>query len=246
MKVGGTKGTTASLLAGAEAGARVYRKAAAERAKAARTPADAVSLFGLDEAELTPKVREALAGLLAEVDALRRQLDAAKRRISELEELADRDPLAPAFNRRAFVRELDRMISFIERYRTPVSLIFFDIDNMKAINDAHGHEAGDATILAVARILADNTRGSDVLGRLGGDEFALLLPQAERGAAAAKATALADRIAQTPVSLDGVEISVRVSYGVHTIRPGDDAAAALAHADKRMYAAKRTDSEEGA
>src|ERR1700719_3343614 len=113
------------------------------------------------EAELTPKLRQAIMGLLAEVNQLRRDLGEARTRIGYLERLADEDPLMPVANRRAFVRELKRMMSFKQRYGSAASGGYFDINSLKQINDRMSHAAGDAALLQVARILVDNVRNSD-------------------------------------------------------------------------------------
>src|SRR5581483_1972703 len=103
------------------------------------------------------------------------ELVQANARIVELERLADEDALMPVANRRAFVRELSRMIAFTQRYGLPSSVVYFDINGMKQINDSHGHTAGDAALQHIAKILVDNIRSSDLVGRLGGDEFAVIL-----------------------------------------------------------------------
>ena len=151
------------------------RKAAPAEAASAATPAaieEAVSLAGVPESEMTPRVRQALMGLLGEVDRLRRELDDSRNRIAFLERLADEDSLMPIANRRAFVRELSRMMAFAQRYGTPASVIYFDLDGLKAVNDQHGHAAGDAALQHIAQILVDSVRNTDVVGRLGGDENA--------------------------------------------------------------------------
>src|SRR5258708_6394678 len=141
---------------------------------------DPVLLSGVPEAELTPRVRQAMMALLAEIDQLRRDLTDARGRIDFLERLADEDPLIPVANRRAFLREVTRMIGFGQRYGTPASIIYIHVNHLKAINDSYGHAAGDAALLQVARTLLEQVRNTDVVARLGGDEFGLLLLQADR------------------------------------------------------------------
>jgi len=69
------------------------------------------------------------------------------------------------------VRQLTRTIAFSHRYGVPASVVYFDVNNMKLINDEHGHPAGDAALCHIAGVLRENTRSSDIVGRLGGDEF---------------------------------------------------------------------------
>lgn len=201
-------------------------------------PVDSASIMGVGQGDLTPQVRAALDTLMAEVQDLRGQLEIARKRIAYLEDLADRDALTPVLNRRAFVRELARMISFAERYGAPGSVLYFDIDGMKTINDRHGHAAGDAVIQAAAEALLQKLRGSDLIGRLGGDEFGVVLAQAGQDAAAAKADELADAIRSRPVDWNGVTLSVGVSVGVYTFAGGEGADDALNAADRAMYAQK--------
>ena len=212
---------------------------AAHTAKVTARPGDAATIMGIPEAELSPKVRAALDGLLVEVQSLRGDLDRARRRIGYLEEFADRDALAPVLNRRAFVRELARMIAFAERYQAPGSVLYFDIDGMKQINDTHGHGAGDAALKQVAEVLTRDVRASDVVGRLGGDEFGVILAQAAPEAAAAKAASLARAVESEPAEWNGARLDVGVSYGAYTYAGGEAVEDALDAADQAMYAQKR-------
>ena len=207
-------------------------------------PLDVTTIQGIPQSELTPRVRLALDVLMAEVQDLRGALSQAKKRIGYLENLADQDTLAPVLNRRAFVRELARMISFAERYETPGSVLYFDIDGMKAINDRHGHGAGDLVVRHAAETLLSRLRGSDLVGRLGGDEFGVILTQADKDAALAKAQSLAQAIQAAPVKWNGDPLDIKVSYGVYTFAGGEAVEEALDRADKAMYAHKRRSGEE--
>ncbi|CAE7508440.1 dgcE [Symbiodinium necroappetens] len=203
-------------------------------------PQDAASILGLSEAELTPKVRAALDQLIGEVARLREELDRAKRRVSHLEELADQDTLVPIANRRAFVRELTRLMAFAERYDAPGAVIYFDVNGMKQINDSFGHPAGDAALKHVAEILLRHTRSSDVVGRLGGDEFGVILAQIEEEMAVGKAQELTDAIISEPAVWNGHELEVGVAFGVYAFSGKEHVDEALSAADQRMYAHKRS------
>jgi len=207
--------------------------------EAPRVIEDTASIAGIPANELMPKVRAAIAGLMEEVDNLRRELNDARRRNTELERLADQDPLVPVSNRRAFVRDLSRMISHAERYGVPTSLIFFDINGMKQINDVHGHKAGDMALMRVGEVLTEHTRDSDVVGRLGGDEFAVVLAQVDETGAMTKAEELSDAIRNRALDIDGEQVPIEIAYGVFPFRAGEDASSTLAEADLRMYERKR-------
>jgi len=173
-----------------------------------------------------------IAQLTAEVEALRR-------RVAELQLLADRDPSTPLLNRRAFLRELQRALAFRARYGGGGVLAYFDLDGLKALNDGFGHAAGDAAIALVAQALADNIRETDFAARLGGDEFGVVLVQTDPAEGRRKARALAELIAAEPLVFGGRKIAVRASVGVQALTEEMDAAAHIAAADAAMYLNKR-------
>lgn len=222
----------------------VAAAAYAKRVEAA-TGADAVkpvaaSVLGIPESEFTPKVRDAIMNLMGEVDTLRRELDRTQKRLEEVERSADQDQLLPVLNRRAFVRELTRQISAIERYKTPTSLIYFDLNHFSQVNDIHGHAGGDAALQHFADVLIHNIRGSDIVGRLGGDEFGILLSHATQEQVHKKADQLAEKLRAAPVAWNGKTIDVSFAYGAFELKSGDNADAAMARADEAMYAHKRS------
>jgi diguanylate cyclase (GGDEF)-like protein len=180
----------------------------------------------------------AVERLMTENRRLRDELWRAAKQVADLEELADKDSLTPVLNRRAFLREMARMAAYAERYDGLCSLLYFDLDGMKAINDGRGHGAGDAALAHVAETLVSNLRASDLVGRLGGDEFGVLLPQADRNTALTKAENLAATIAARQVNWHGAGFPVRVSFGVHTLTHGGTLEQALEAADRAMYAHK--------
>ncbi len=203
-----------------------------------REISDTTSIMGIPEEELTPKVRAAIMALMDEVARMRREMDTTQARIRHLERMADQDSLVPVFNRRAFVRELSRVLSYSERYGAPGSVIYFDINSFKEINDTYGHAAGDAALELVAESLIQNVRESDIVGRLGGDEFGVILSHADSATAAEKAQLLADSIRGSTFRWEGQAIDLDVAYGIYSFIQGQDARAALEAADKAMYAHK--------
>ncbi len=200
---------------------------------------DQVSIMGIPEAELTPKVREAIMSLMAEVAAMRKELDATKNELANLAKLADRDSLLPVQNRRAFVRELTRSMARVERYGKPSSIVYIDVNDLKEINDNFGHVAGDEALKHVAKVLVDNVREIDQIGRLGGDEFCVILDEADTNSAKEKADELARAITDSPFIFDNQNLIVNVAVGVYTITGSEDVSQALAEADKDMYENKR-------
>lgn len=187
--------------------------------------------LGLARRDVSEAGLAALRRLAAERDALAARLAAA-------EALADRDTLTPTFNRRAFLRELHRTMSEVERYRTPAAVLYVDLDGLKTLNDGFGHAAGDAALKHIGRLLAESVRESDVVGRLGGDEFGIILNRASAEEARAKADALSQRIAATPLLHVGVAHRLSAAIGVHAIAAVEDPETAIARADEAMYADK--------
>ena len=201
---------------------------------------DSASVMGIPEAELTPKVRSAIITLMEEVARLREELNGSRGRVEHLEQLADQDALVPVYNRRAFVRELTRAISMTERYGAPSTVIYFDVNNMKQINDTHGHPAGDAALRYVADTLLEQVRDSDIVGRLGGDEFGVILYQIDADVAHNKSVQLAQAIGENPVPFNDHELTISITFGAYTFNGVEDAGQALAEADKAMYAHKQS------
>ena len=223
----------------------VRRRAALQAASAptqasAARQADSAAFLGLGETDLTPAVQAALTTLLSEIDELRLEVGRLKARLNEAEGLADQDPLTPLLNRRAFQRELRRVLTFAQRYGGPASLIYFDLDGFKAVNDRFGHAAGDVALKAVAERLSASVRESDIVGRIGGDEFGVILVQADVSAALAKAAALAAVIEAEPIQCGEWLAPLKVTFGVRQIDPNLNAEQILADADASMYARKRT------
>lgn len=235
MKISGASG---QAIGGVRGGSAARPSQTATGARAPRT-ADRVAFLGVPEPELTPAVRGALQTLAGEIDELRSEVGRLKSRLSEVEGLADRDALTPLLNRRAFVRELGRIQTFSRRYGSPASLVYFDLDAFKGINDRYGHAAGDVAIQAVAERLIANVRDSDVMGRMGGDEFAVILVQADQATAEAKAAALAQAIEADPVALGEGEVMIRLSFGVREIPVDTPVETLIAETDRAMFSAKR-------
>ena len=207
-----------------------------DKGGSAAAPRQAIDL---DDDGIPAEARIAILRLLEEIDYLRLEIEANNKRIAELEDLADRDPLTPVVNRRAFMRELDRTKAYADRYGGGASLIYLDLDGMKDINDRFGHAAGDRALLLVAETLAANIRSSDLVGRLGGDEFGIILSRASHRAAEEKAEMLMRLIGALVIDSIGGPIPVSVSYGIAELKSHANADAALAAADREMYQRKK-------
>jgi diguanylate cyclase (GGDEF)-like protein len=177
--------------------------------------------------------------LLAEIERLKADIALAQRTIAALEARADVDPLLDILNRRGFERELKRSLAYLQRYKGEAALLFIDLDGFKAVNDRHGHAAGDSLLKAVAAELSAHVRASDVVARLGGDEFGVLLWNLGAAQGAAKARDLENIIAAVAVIHDDAGLSVGASAGLVALAASATPAQMIDAADKAMYARKK-------
>ncbi len=198
----------------------------------------AANLNEVPGSDLAPAAQPHVSELMAELDRLKDELVAARRRVTELETKVDEDALLPVLNRRGFDRELERTLAYVKRHGTNVSLIYIDLDDFKSINDIYGHTTGDAALMHLSDILLANVRRSDVVARLGGDEFAILLHRADEAAAAVKAEQLARALASSSLVFEGKEIPMSLTAGVSQLREDDTNASAMTRADRIMYEGK--------
>ena len=162
-----------------------------------------------------------------------------KRSEGRLAWLADHDPLTDLFNRRRFQEELEQMLNLAARYNYSGALLFFDLDQFKYINDTSGHQAGDALLKMIARMLLGSIRSVDILGRLGGDEFAVILPQTTaEGAIEVAKNALAC-LGEGKLTINGRTHKASASIGIALFpEHGNNVHDLLAAADLAMYQAK--------
>lgn len=155
-----------------------------------------------------------------------------------LQRLAATDALTGLHNRRVIEYVAEQEWAHHRDRRLPLSLVMVDADDFKALNDEHGHDCGDYVLRIIARRLQLSVRSRDYLGRWGGEEFVLLLPETD----AAVATEIAERAreaARAPVSYQGRRVTLTLTVGVSTFRPGDNLGSCLARADQALLEGKR-------
>lgn len=176
------------------------------------------------------------------IDVIARELGGAVRMATLVEEsrrLATIDALTGLNNRRSFIEAATRAIARADRYVEPLSMMLFDLDHFKQINDNRGHASGDRVLSTVGKLVHARMRDSDVCARWGGEEFVVLMPQTPAGAASQAAERLRTAIAGTRIEDDaGEAIPVTASIGVATLRPGEKLDAFVDRADRAMYQAK--------
>ena len=157
----------------------------------------------------------------------------------ELRYLARTDALTGAHTHRSFHLELEREFERSRRHSLSLSLLTFDIDHFKSINDTHGHAGGDAVLREIGLVVKSTMRLSDAFGRLGGEEFALILPETNNGGALLVAERLRSRLCETPLETGSGAITVTASFGIATQAPADRMPYdMLKRADSALYEAK--------
>ena len=153
---------------------------------------------------------------------------------------AHADPLTGLPNRRAFDAELDRAISEFERNGRQFSLVLFDVDHFKRVNDQHGHRTGDFVLCRVASVLSAQLRRVDFAGRFGGEEFAAVLGHSEKNGAINATERVLNGVAATEIEFEGKVLQVTLSAGIARCYDGDNAATIIERADAALYQAKRS------
>ena len=156
----------------------------------------------------------------------------------ELARMAHEDPLTGLANRRCFFSETERVTSRADRYDEVLSILLFDLDNFKRINDEHGHTIGDEVLVEVAQRVRNGLRGEDMPCRWGGEEFVILLPQMTIRGALVAAERLRETIASQRVKTSAGDLTVTASCGVAQRRPAESITALIARADAALYQAK--------
>ena len=167
-------------------------------------------------------------------EALNQALQAANERLSRM---ATTDALTGLWNRRHFEETLEHERVKADRYQQPLSLLIFDIDHFKRINDTHGHLAGDQVLVQLSGLARQQIRDSDLLARWGGEEFILLMPNTGAREAMAVAEKLRATCSSHPVS--SALGTVTASFGVATYRSDEPKDQWISRADNALYAAKQ-------
>jgi len=161
------------------------------------------------------------------------------RRVKVMEMQAVTDELTGLYNRRAFADMGDKEVERARRYQRPLSLILFDIDHFKNVNDSYGHPVGDHVLQVLTRLVTRTTRSTDIVCRFGGEEFIVLMPEAGLDEGRAMAERLRQEISRLTVITAGGTLSLTVSLGVAELQAGDENIESLiSSADRAMYRAK--------
>jgi diguanylate cyclase (GGDEF)-like protein len=162
-----------------------------------------------------------------------------KQREFELERLAATDSLTGAMNRRRFLEAGGKELRRGMRYDVPVSIILFDVDHFKKVNDTYGHLAGDEVLRQLVKVAKETLREHDLLCRYGGEEFAVLLPETDSAAAEVAAMRLRQAVEGSTIRTENGDIRITVSVGGTQLDAHSDSLeSALSRADSGLYEAK--------
>ena len=179
------------------------------------------------------RVRIATFTDITELVQLRKQLEKEK---ESYKNISEKDDLTGIFNRRKFKSSLERLIKIAARYKRPLSLVMFDIDRFKEINDNFGHQAGDSVLRELTALVGTALRDTDILARYGGEEFMVIMPETDIN----DAENIAERIRKTVEnSIFKYATSVTISLGVGRYADGEDADGFIKRVDGALYKAKQ-------
>ncbi|HEV2721794.1 MAG TPA: GGDEF domain-containing protein, partial [Thermoanaerobaculia bacterium] len=159
----------------------------------------------------------------------------------QIQNLADTDDLTGIWNKRYFRRQLPQEIERARVYSLPLSLLMFDVDDFKEINDALGHTIGDVVLSELCGAVREILRPPDLFARFGGDEFAVILPHTDLTGARAVAERILSKVRELTIPTDEEgSVQCSISLGLTDFETGDGAADLVRRADERLYESKRS------
>jgi diguanylate cyclase (GGDEF)-like protein len=158
--------------------------------------------------------------------------------LSRLEMLSVTDELTGLMNRRGLKEKAYFKMRSAKRFGTPLSCVAIDIDYFKKVNDTYGHDAGDAMLCHVAKLLSDMMRATDIVARHGGEEFVLILEQTDKQGALQVAEKIRRKIAETPLQYQGQTIPLTISLGIDSLDEETTLQQLIKNADTALYQAK--------
>lgn len=189
------------------------------------------------EAQIAPLLD--MQGNIVRIIALQEDITEKKILQQKLNKLATTDGLTEVFNRNTFLQLFKQEVRRIERYGQPLTVLVFDLDHFKSVNDTYGHHAGDHVLIQFAKTITTELRDSDIFGRMGGEEFAAVLVETDEKGGRQLADRLRQKTEQLRVCVDGQDIHMTVSIGCTSWQKSDsEVEEVLKRADRALYSAK--------
>lgn len=182
---------------------------------------------------------EEYEALQLEIAYLKKQLSTQSKLITQLKQDAQQDSLTKLWNRRKFEEDFEKTLEFNSRYERSAGVLFIDLNHFKAINDSLGHLAGDAVLKHIAQLVTKSCRLNDEVYRLGGDEFVVIMPEATKEVAQAKADQLTKIIESSKCRFKDHDICLSASIGACSLTAESEKEEVLESADKQMYKIKQ-------
>ena len=195
--------------------------------------------LGVNDSIMRPVERQELKARMATLLRRKFYADALRDNFNEDMEMVISDPLTGLGNRRFFDRQVESLFEALEDHARPFSVLVFDIDHFKRVNDMLGHDMGDQILKEVAARIVTNMRDVDLVSRYGGEEFMIAMPDTVGEEAEQAAERIRKSMSGTPIFVDGKGISVTMSCGVAQVRPGEQLRNVFRRADSALYQAKR-------
>ncbi len=184
--------------------------------------------------------RDELEGMRARVAEAEREIVRLQNELTETSVMVRHDQLTGALNRKGLDETLEREMKRAQRRQAPLCLALLDVDNFKRLNDTLGHQAGDAALVHLARVIRETLRPQDTLARYGGEEFIILLPETALPDAVAALTRLQRELTKRFFLHRNEKLLITFSAGVTAFREGEERKEAIARADAAMYQAKQS------
>ena len=176
--------------------------------------------------------------LLVRLNELEQESNNLKARVQQERMQAQMDTLTGIANRLGYENRLAQEYARWKRFANPLSLVVWDIDHFKRINDDYGHAAGDKALKTIATLLAGKVRETDYLARYGGEEFVLIMPGANAESARLVAEKLRETVESSGFHFKGAPVSITISAGIAEFSEGDSPSGVFERADKSLYEAK--------
>ncbi len=184
------------------------------------------------------KAKQELESLSTKINAMKQESSVLNKKLITEHQRATHDPLTGLPNRLAYDERFTTEMANWKRYKTPLSLLIWDIDLFKNINDTFGHKAGDKTLILIAKLLSQHCRETDFVSRFGGEEFTMLLSNTKVESALESANNIRKIIEKTAFNSNGRKISITISCGITQLTNMDTSESCFNRADKALYVAK--------